>query len=85
MVFQRGAMPRLVDLWFDFQVQRTREIKGSFDIGLGNLPSLQKVIVWLRSGGAGQQDVEEAEAAVRHAIEVHPNHPKLCIQKVHNF
>jgi hypothetical protein len=70
-----------VDLLFDFQVQRTREINGSFDLGLGNLLSLQQVRVWLQSVGAGEQEEEEAEAAVRHAIEVHPNHPSLSIGK----
>jgi hypothetical protein len=82
VVFEEGAMPRLVDLEFDFPVQRTREINGSFDLGLVNLPSLQQVEVWLQPGGAGEQDVEEAKVAVRHAIEVHPNHPTI---KVNNF
>jgi len=55
VVFQHGAMPRLVDLVFDFQVQWMREINGSFDLGPGNLPSLQRVKVWLQYGGAGEQ------------------------------
>jgi hypothetical protein len=82
VVFERGAMPRLVDLEFDFPVQRTREINGSFDLGLGNLRSLQEVIIMFRSKGADEQEVEEAKAAVRHAIEVHPNHPNI---EVNNF
>ncbi|CAD6268899.1 unnamed protein product [Miscanthus lutarioriparius] len=81
MVFQQGAMPRLVDLSFDFPVQRTREIiNGSFDLGLGNLPSLQDVWVNVRPRGASMEEVREAKAALRHVIEVvHPNHPTLHI------
>ena len=55
VAFEQGAMPRLVDLVFDFQVQWMREINGSFDLGPGNLPSLQRVKVWLQYGGAGEQ------------------------------
>jgi hypothetical protein len=82
VVFEHGAMPRLLELCIDFPVQRTREINGCFDLGLGNLPSLQEVTIWLQSGGAGKQEVEEALAAVKHAIEVHPNHPYI---EVNNF
>jgi hypothetical protein len=62
VVFQQGAMPTLVDLMFDFPVQLTREINGSFDMGLGNLPSLQMVLVRFKSGDASIPELEEAEA-----------------------
>jgi hypothetical protein len=79
VVFEHGAMPRLVDLEFDVPLQQTREINGSFDLGLLNLPSLQKVNVFFKYRGASRQEVEEAKAAVRHAIEVHPNHPTTMV------
>ena len=85
MVFQKGAMPRLADLLLEFQllpVQETREINSAFDLGLGNLLSLQDVIVCFRSRDSSEEEVEEAEAAVRQAIEVHPNHPRLWINGV---
>jgi len=83
VVFQQGAMPRLEDLVLHFLVQRTRENNNdSFDLGLENLLSLQVVKVWLQSVGASEQEVEEAKAAVRHAIKAHPNHPSL---EVNNF
>jgi hypothetical protein len=47
---------------FDFPVQLTREINGSFDMGLGNLPSLQMVLVRFKSGDASIPELEEAEA-----------------------
>ncbi|WVZ87986.1 hypothetical protein U9M48_034555 [Paspalum notatum var. saurae] len=82
VVFQHGAMPRVVNLQLQFQllpVQETREINCAFDLGLGNLPSLQDVRVRFRSGGSSEEELQEAKAAVRHAIEVHPNHPELSI------
>ena len=85
MVFHKGAMPRLADLLLEFQllpVQETREINSAFDLGLGNLLSLQNVQVWFQSGGFSEEVVEEAKAAVRHAIQVHPNHPILWINGV---
>jgi hypothetical protein len=85
LVFQHGAMPRLARISFDFPVQGMREINGGFDLGLGNLPLLQRLEVFLRSGGTSKEEVEEAEAAVRHAVDVHPNHPNLFIDEVNYF
>lgn len=76
-MFQHGAMPRVEALDFDFPVQKTREINGGFDLGLENLSSLQKVEVSFLSSGASEKDVKEAQDAVGHALEVHPNHPRL--------
>jgi len=53
---------------------------GGFKFGLGNLLSLQYVLVRLLSGvGASMEEVQEAKALVRHAAEIHPNRPKLDI------
>jgi len=35
--------------------------------------SLQDVLVYFRSRGASEMEVEEAKAALRHAVEIHPN------------
>uniref|UniRef100_A0A0A9C6X5 Disease resistance R13L4/SHOC-2-like LRR domain-containing protein n=1 Tax=Arundo donax TaxID=35708 RepID=A0A0A9C6X5_ARUDO len=81
VVFQQGAMPRLTILHFPFHVWETREIAGidgAFDLGLGNLASLQHVYIHFQSGGASKE-VEEAKAALSHAAEIHPNHPTLQI------
>lgn len=80
VVFEQGAMPRLAELRFKFLAPVTREmIKGGFDLGLGNLPSLEVVTVELRRGGAGEEEVEEAGAAVAQAVEFHPNYPRLHV------
>ncbi|TVU24124.1 hypothetical protein EJB05_26522 [Eragrostis curvula] len=66
VVFQNGAAPRLTRFDFDFHVREVREIAGSdggFDLGLQNLPSLQGVGVGFQSGGASEEEVEEAKAA----------------------
>jgi hypothetical protein len=84
VVFQQGAMPRLTSLWFSpFSVLVDREIDGSsdcLDLGLGNLPLIQEVVVNLRSEGASEEEVEEVKATLRHAAEMHPNNPTLRIR-----
>ncbi|KAL6654693.1 hypothetical protein ACP70R_008158 [Stipagrostis hirtigluma subsp. patula] len=77
VLFQQEAMPMLKSLELTMAVRETREINGGFDLGLGNLPSLQDVEVWFRCGGASEEEEEEAKAAMGHAIEIHPNHPTL--------
>ncbi|KAL6654689.1 hypothetical protein ACP70R_008154 [Stipagrostis hirtigluma subsp. patula] len=77
VLFQQGAMLKLTSLELKIHVRETREINGGFDLGLGNLPSLQHVKVGFDPEGAGEEEVQEAKAAVRHAIEIHPNHPTL--------
>jgi hypothetical protein len=80
VVFHQGAMPRLTDVGLEFPVREMREINGGFDLGLGNLPSLQIARVLFKSEGANKMEVKEAEAAVRHAIGIHPNDPSLDIR-----
>jgi len=82
VVFQKGAMPRLRELWLEplFYVREARGI-GSSDGGLdlGNLPSLQDVRADLRWEGASKEEAEQAKAALKHAAEMHPNHPRHII------
>ncbi|KAL6654690.1 hypothetical protein ACP70R_008155 [Stipagrostis hirtigluma subsp. patula] len=77
VLFQQGAMPKLTSLGLLIPERETREINGGFDLGLGNLPSLKDVQVGFNPKGASKEEVQEAKAAVRHAIEIHPNHPTL--------
>jgi len=76
--FHQGAMMRLKNLTFTLYARDVREIASSdgscFDLGLGNLLSLKDVMVYFRSGGAGEMEVEEAKAALAHVLEIHPNH-----------
>ena len=48
---------------------------GGLDLGLGNLPSLQRVAAELRCEGASKEEAEQAKAALTRAAEMHPNHP----------
>jgi hypothetical protein len=84
VVFQQGAMPEVARLHLAFPVREIRETAGinggGFDdLGFGNLPRLQDVSFLLRRGGASKGEVEEGEAALRQAIESHPNRPTLEI------
>ncbi|GJN04954.1 hypothetical protein PR202_ga22539 [Eleusine coracana subsp. coracana] len=84
VVFQQGALPKLRRLAFDFHAREAREIAGNdggFNLGLGNLPSLEYVGVSFRSAGASQQEVEEAKAALKQATEIHPNRPEFQIER----
>ncbi|KAL6658745.1 hypothetical protein ACP70R_002785 [Stipagrostis hirtigluma subsp. patula] len=81
VVFGQGAMPRLTEFELEFQVREMRKINGGFDLGLGNLPSLREGGVWLRSEGADEEEVAEAEAALRQAIKIHPNKPRFVIYR----
>lgn len=47
------------------------------NIGLECLTALQKVTVRIGCQDASAAEVEEAEAMLRHALTVHPNHPTL--------
>lgn len=79
VVFQQGAMMRLTNLAFTFHAREVRAITssdGRFNLGLENLLSLEDVLVYFRARGASEMEVEEAKAALRHAFEIHPNHPK---------
>ncbi|KAF8685262.1 hypothetical protein HU200_044084 [Digitaria exilis] len=79
VVFQQGAMMRLTSLAFTFHAREAREIRssdGRLNLGLENLLSLEDVLVYFRARGACEMEMEEAKAALRHAFEIHPNHPK---------
>jgi disease resistance protein RPM1 len=81
LLFVYGAMPRLEVLDFHFDV---RFLMGAchnfdFDFGMGNLHSLQRVIVQIRCVSAFPEEVAKAEAAVRDAIHLHTNRPTLEI------
>jgi len=52
---------------------------GGLDLGLGNLPSLQHFEAELRCEGASKEEAEQAKAALTHAAEMHPNHPRHII------
>ena len=86
VIFQQGATPRLRELrlWPLFYVREGRGIassNGGLEFGLGNLPSLQRVLAAFE--GASKEEAEQGKAALRHAAEMHPNHPDheihICI------
>ncbi|CAL4991219.1 unnamed protein product [Urochloa decumbens] len=86
VVFEQGAMPRLREIWFlSSYVMRASEVAcsgGGLNLGLGNLPSLQSVHVYLLSEGASKEEADKACAALRDAAEMHPNKPRHAIRFV---
>uniref|UniRef100_A0A8I6WGL3 Disease resistance R13L4/SHOC-2-like LRR domain-containing protein n=1 Tax=Hordeum vulgare subsp. vulgare TaxID=112509 RepID=A0A8I6WGL3_HORVV len=83
ILFEPGALPRAVRVWFSLGVRVTKEDGNrGFDLGLqGNLFSLREFVsVYMYCGGARVGEAKEAEAAVRRALEAHPSHPRIYIQ-----
>lgn len=70
-IFPQGAMSRVKLLRFSFPAVWIS--RGDFDFGMGHLPSLKYVQVELLCEEATDVEVEEADAAVRVAVEEHPN------------
>ena len=81
-MFESGALPRAEEVCFSLGVRMAKEDGNrGFDLGLqGNLLSLRRYVrVWMYCGGARVGEFKEAEAAVRCALEAHPNHPAIEI------
>ncbi|KAM0899020.1 hypothetical protein ACQ4PT_021570 [Festuca glaucescens] len=76
----KGAMPSVESARFKVHVRSLKDSNFDFDFGsLGNLPLLEKAKVQIDCTGADAREVEEAEAGVRHTIQVHPNRPFLSL------
>ncbi|KAG0530703.1 hypothetical protein BDA96_05G209600 [Sorghum bicolor] len=84
VVFGRGAMPRLRELSFSLCYVRMGGETGtggssSSRLGLGKLPSLQRINFEFVSEGATKEAVKQAKEALRLAAQNHPNRPTLRI------
>jgi disease resistance protein RPM1 len=78
----KGAMPSIESIKFQVHVRSLKDSKFNFDFGsLMNLPLLEKAEVNIICTGAHTHEVEEAEAALTHAVQVHPNHPFLSLTR----
>jgi len=78
------VMPNLQHLEFRVPVRALyKDWNGScHSLGLHCLPSLRSVRVFVDCEGASPDDVEKAEAELRHAAQLHPNSPILDLQKL---
>ncbi|TVU23350.1 hypothetical protein EJB05_25709 [Eragrostis curvula] len=73
-----SVMPNLKMLEFAVYIKKLMDENGSCaNLGLECLPSLEKVKVNFRLDEAFPDDVKKEEAALRRAIEVHPNRPTV--------
>jgi hypothetical protein len=87
--FLQGAMPCLESLKFEVDLEYienteqlpTRHAIHDIVLGLRNLLSLKEIVVTVNFGYSCLADVEEAEAALKHAVEDHPNRPTLQIRR----
>jgi len=79
--FVQGSMPKLEKLTFPMTVFELKDANISFDLGLENLSSLQSLIVSIDCADACAMEVKEAEAAIQHAVDIHPNHLALSLTR----
>jgi hypothetical protein len=83
--FLPGAMPSLECLAFTVHVQPLKEANFDFDFGsLENLPCLREVSVFICCY-PDKAEADKVEAAVRHAVHNHPNHPILDLTKFNDL
>nr|UBY06862.1 NBS-LRR disease resistance protein [Dasypyrum villosum] len=76
-LFPPGAMPRVERL--EFWVSARSIASGEVDCGMGHLPSLEHVKVWLERGNYSNKEIETAKAWLRRAAEAHPKRPTIGI------
>uniref|UniRef100_A0A0E0RBQ0 NBS-LRR-like resistance protein n=1 Tax=Oryza rufipogon TaxID=4529 RepID=A0A0E0RBQ0_ORYRU len=79
LVFQPGAMPKVRKLEFKINVVDSEDI--NFDVGLGNLASIEEVTIDLLCEDAVEWEVEEVENVLRHVADIHPKHPTLEMRR----
>jgi hypothetical protein len=84
VVVQPGAMPKVDNIWLDISLRVAKEEEADngghwFDLNIGNLPSLRKVIMRLRPFGLTVGEAKQEEAALENALRAHPNHPSFKI------
>nr|UBY06930.1 NBS-LRR disease resistance protein [Dasypyrum villosum] len=81
IIFEPGALPRAEEVVFSLGVRVAKE-DGNCGFDLGLLSLRRGVLVHMYCGGVRVGEAKEAEAAVRHALEAHPNHPSIYIHMV---
>ncbi|CAL4898904.1 unnamed protein product [Urochloa decumbens] len=95
--FHMGAMPRLEHLYFGvyagycswvaedgvpLEQFPTKDAIEDLDLGMDNLLSLEKVDVSVYCTDATAAEVQEVEAVVTRAVEKHPNHPTIQMERI---
>nr|BBD82575.1 hypothetical protein [Oryza sativa Indica Group]BBF89934.1 hypothetical protein [Oryza sativa f. spontanea] len=79
----KGAMPMLAHLKFSVSVLGLGRREDPVGLGLGYLPFLELVILYLQCSDASAVEVVEVEAMLRIEVHVHPNHPTLNLEEYH--
>ncbi|VAI70344.1 unnamed protein product [Triticum turgidum subsp. durum] len=74
-LFPPGAMPRVQRLYF--QVSASSIASGEVDCGMGHLPSLEHVLVYLQRENSSDEEMERAKAWLTRAAEAHPKRPTI--------
>ncbi|VAI52357.1 unnamed protein product [Triticum turgidum subsp. durum] len=77
--FLKGSMQSLESIYTIVQVRALKDAGTDLDFigSLRNLPSLWRVGAQIDCDGANASDIEKVKAAVRQAMDIHPNRPTL--------
>nr|USU81732.1 BSR [Brachypodium sp.] len=81
LTFQPGAMPKLQKLVLSFNACRSEQNGAAGPAGIEHLSALEELSATI--GGCGcatESENGSAESALRNAINVHPNHPRVEIK-----
>lgn len=82
-VFRQGAMPMLAHLEFRVSVLGLCRREDPAGLGLGHLPFLERIVIYLQCSDASSPEVEQMEAMLTNEVHVHPSHPTLNLEKYH--
>lgn len=80
-MFVQGAMPRLENAMLHIPVREVKIDNPSLDFGLGYLSLLNNLIVGINCIDCLPAELEEVDAAIRHAVQIRPNHPALLLHR----
>ncbi|KAF7081787.1 hypothetical protein CFC21_085692 [Triticum aestivum] len=77
--FLQGSMQSLESIYIIVHVRALKDASTDLDFigSLGDLPSVRRVDAQIGCNGASASDIEKVKAAVRQAIDTHPNRPTL--------
>ncbi|GJN05168.1 hypothetical protein PR202_ga22776 [Eleusine coracana subsp. coracana] len=79
--FAHGAMPSLEYINFSIPVAELKDVGINLEFGLENLSSLRSVHVNIDCADACEMEVNDAEAVLKNAMDIHPNHPACEVKK----
>ncbi|KQJ92797.2 hypothetical protein BRADI_3g00741v3 [Brachypodium distachyon] len=80
LMFQAGVMPKLQRLVLWYNNGSGSEQNGAGPAGIEHLSALEELSAKIACEGATESEKASAESALRSAINMHPNHPRVLVR-----